>query len=214
MSPLPVGRGVRAGMQHGMMMAAPYAVPYGMQQHMMPGVPAAGGQQGYYFIPGSHVHQQSYYGGGMAAMSYSAGSSGMVAVAPQRQQRPNARAGGTYDHASRSGQRRSDTSVVSASPTSDMVPDLASADDLNSRPPEGDYVVMLSVHLFTQRTTLGPAGANLFIYHLPRDLTDADLATLFAAFGNVVSAKVFVDKKTTESKGFGMKISFVDEIVA
>ncbi|CAM9730734.1 unnamed protein product, partial [Ectocarpus fasciculatus] len=48
-----------------------------------------------------------------------------------------------------------------------------------------------------------PAGANLFIYHLPRDLTDADLATLFAAFGNVVSAKVFVDKKTTESKGFG-----------
>lgn len=52
----------------------------------------------------------------------------------------------------------------------------------------------------------GPAGANLFIYHLPRDLTDADLATLFAAFGNVISAKVFVDKKTTESKGFGMRL--------
>jgi CUG-BP- and ETR3-like factor len=49
----------------------------------------------------------------------------------------------------------------------------------------------------------GPSGANLFIYHLPRDLTDADLATLFAPFGNVVSAKVFVDKRTTDSKGFG-----------
>lgn len=49
----------------------------------------------------------------------------------------------------------------------------------------------------------GPAGANLFIYHLPRDLTDADLATLFAPFGNVISAKVYVDKKTSESKGFG-----------
>lgn len=49
----------------------------------------------------------------------------------------------------------------------------------------------------------GPAGANLFVYHLPHDLTDADLATAFNPFGNVVSAKVYVDKFTGESKGFG-----------
>ena len=49
----------------------------------------------------------------------------------------------------------------------------------------------------------GPAGANLFIYYLPRALTDADLATLFASFGNVISAKIFVDRRTAYSKGFG-----------
>lgn len=49
----------------------------------------------------------------------------------------------------------------------------------------------------------GPTGANLFIYHLPHDLTDADLATAFNPFGNVISAKVYVDKNTGESKGFG-----------
>jgi len=49
----------------------------------------------------------------------------------------------------------------------------------------------------------GPPGANLFIYHLPHDLTDADLATAFSPFGNVISAKVYVDKNTGESKGFG-----------
>mmetsp|Transcript_4950 Transcript_4950/g.7241 ORF Transcript_4950/g.7241 Transcript_4950/m.7241 type:complete len:433 (-) Transcript_4950:213-1511(-) len=49
----------------------------------------------------------------------------------------------------------------------------------------------------------GPEGANLFIYHLPHDLTDADLATVFDHFGNVISAKVYVDKYTGESKGFG-----------
>lgn len=52
----------------------------------------------------------------------------------------------------------------------------------------------------------GPAGANLFVYHLPHDLTDADLATAFNPFGNVISAKVYVDKYTGESKGFGKEL--------
>lgn len=59
----------------------------------------------------------------------------------------------------------------------------------------------------------GPPGANLFIYHLPNDLTDADLATAFAPFGHVISAKVFLDKRTGESKGFGKNCFFLCLVV-
>ena len=49
----------------------------------------------------------------------------------------------------------------------------------------------------------GPAGCNLFIFHLPIEWTENELMSYFCPFGNVVSARIMCDKNTGKSKGFG-----------
>lgn len=56
-------------------------------------------------------------------------------------------------------------------------------------------------------TGQGPEGCNLFVFHIPNDMTNLKLYELFVKFGDVVSTRIMVDKDTGRSRGFGF-VSF------
>eukprot|EP01107_Rhizomastix_libera_P005833 TRINITY_DN1983_c0_g1_i2.p1 TRINITY_DN1983_c0_g1~~TRINITY_DN1983_c0_g1_i2.p1 ORF type:complete len:348 (-),score=84.03 TRINITY_DN1983_c0_g1_i2:115-1158(-) len=59
----------------------------------------------------------------------------------------------------------------------------------------------------------GPVGCNLFILNIPYEYGDRELGLLFSPFGEVVSSKIFMDKATGKSKGFGF-VSFNNTVSA
>lgn len=46
-------------------------------------------------------------------------------------------------------------------------------------------------------------ATKLFVGGLPYSVTDDELQQLFAPFGDIISAKVIIDRETNRSKGFG-----------
>ncbi len=52
---------------------------------------------------------------------------------------------------------------------------------------------------------------NITILNLPRSKTKKDLSNLFAAYGEVKSCDIVIDKNTGQSKGFGFVEMFNDD---
>ncbi len=44
---------------------------------------------------------------------------------------------------------------------------------------------------------------NIYVGNLPYKITEQELTALFAEYGDVISAKIIVDRDTGRSKGFG-----------
>merc|ERR1719271_2381868 len=59
----------------------------------------------------------------------------------------------------------------------------------------------------TSNADCGPFGCNLFVFHIPNDVSNLVLYRLFAPFGNVISVRIMIEHGTGRSRGFGF-VSF------
>ncbi|KAL5198702.1 hypothetical protein ABZP36_002214 [Zizania latifolia] len=72
-----------------------------------------------------------------------------------------------------------------------------------SKPNAHSYHASSAANTKTGRKIEGPPRANLFVYDIPQEYGDGELANLFQEFGRILSTKVFIDKTTGVSKCFG-----------
>ena len=55
--------------------------------------------------------------------------------------------------------------------------------------------------------------STVYVYNLPDEVSDDDMETLFCGFGKIVQARVYFDRLTKESKGFGF-VTFAETNMA
>ena len=59
----------------------------------------------------------------------------------------------------------------------------------------------------SEKDSYGPPGANLFIFHIPSDLTNYGLYNLFSHAGKILSVRIMINYSTGLSRGYGF-VSF------
>jgi hypothetical protein len=57
--------------------------------------------------------------------------------------------------------------------------------------------------IVTSDRVKGPRGCNLFVFHLPNEITNWDLYLLFRKYGTILSVHTMINKTTGLSKGYG-----------
>lgn len=84
-----------------------------------------------------------------------------------------------------------------------------------SQPEASSFLLGPGPPIVTGDSERGPPGCNLFVFHLPNELTNWDLYLLFRKFGTIVSVHTMINKNTGLSRGFGfVSFSKEDEAIA
>lgn len=62
-------------------------------------------------------------------------------------------------------------------------------------------------------SSVGPLGANIFVFHIPINWTDMDFNAHFQPFGQIIACRIHLDPVTKASKGFGF-VSYASPVAA